>query len=199
MFELNIEKEIEFMIKYELTPDELFLIRLIFYAQNGYDNFLKEYFSNGHLTLSLREVLVSLKQKGVINKSYIVPDIGECFNARDVDFNKLVINNFLKNSGELGREFTEHYPISCAINGQLIFLKNVDKLYNSFDELYFDYGRKIHFNPQAHEEVLELLEWGKDNGLIKEGICNFIASERWHDLQKLRDNGDGFLNTNEVL
>ena len=34
--ELSIEKEIEFMIKYQLTSDELFLMKLIWYAQDNH-------------------------------------------------------------------------------------------------------------------------------------------------------------------
>ena len=63
--ELSIEREIDFMIRYGLTPDELFLIKLIWYAQDGHNEYLSEYFSENQLTLELRDVLISLQKKGM--------------------------------------------------------------------------------------------------------------------------------------
>lgn len=197
--ELSIEREIDFLIKYNLTPDELFLIKLIWYAQDGHDEYLSEYFSENQLTLELRDVLLSLQKKGIINKTYEVPEKGNILNPNDVDFNKNVVNSFLKHSQTLGMELFETYPASIIINGRTFSLRNITKLYKSLDEMCFEYGKAIKFNPDIHKEVLELLEWGKENNHINSGLCDFIASHQWLTLQELRDNGAETFNTNELI
>lgn len=187
--ELSIEREIDFLIKYNLTPDELFLTRMIFYAQNDHPEFLSEYFSENQLTLELRDVLISLQNKGIINKSYCIPKKGEILNPLDVDFNKNVVNSFLKHSQTLGMELFEKYPAFTIINGRTFSLRNITKLYKSLDEMCFDYGKAIKFDPVVHEQVIELLEWAKENNQIQSGICDFIASHQWDTLQQLRDGG----------
>ena len=42
-FELSIDREIQFMIKYQLTPDEFFLMKLIFFAQEGQDKYISQF------------------------------------------------------------------------------------------------------------------------------------------------------------
>lgn len=196
--ELSIEREIDFMIKYNLTPDELYLIRLIFYAQDGHDEYLSEYFSENELTKPLREVLLSLQNKGIINKTYIVPEKGQVFNANDVDFNKNVIKSFLQHSSELGMDLFMNYPPYTIINGKTFSLRNISKLYKSLDEFSFAYGKNINFSPEKHQEVLKLLEYGKENNLIHSGICDFI-SFGWLNLKELKDNNMGTFNTNELI
>ena len=34
---------------------------------------------------------------------------------------------------------------------------------------------------------MEILEWAKENDLINFGICEFIASHKWIELQYLKD------------
>lgn len=197
--ELSIEREIDFMIRYGLTPDELFLIKLIWYAQDGHNEYLSEYFSENQLTLELRDVLISLQKKGIINKTYEVPQKGSILNPQDVDFNKSVVNSFLKHSQTLGMELFEAYPAFTIINGRTFSLRNITKLYKSLDDMCFEYGKAIKFNPDLHKEVLELLEWGKENGHVSSGICDFIASNQWLTLKELRDNGAEIYDNTELI
>ena len=197
--ELSIEREIDFLIKYNLTPDELFLMKLIWYAQDGHPEYLSEYFSENQLTLELRDVLLSLQYKGIINKSYEVPEKGSILNPLDVDFNKNVVNSFLKHSLDLGMELFNAYPVFTIINGRTFSLRNITKLYKSLEEMAWEYGKAIKFDPEKHKEVIDLLEYGKENNLVQSGICDFIASNQWLTLKELRDGGTGFFNTNELL
>jgi len=113
-----------------------------------------------------------------INKTYEVPQKGSILNPQDVDFNKNVVNSFLKHSQTLGMELFEAYPAYTIINGRTFSLRNVTKLFKSLDDMCFEYGKAIKFNPDLHKEVLELLEWGKENGKISYGICEFIISAK---------------------
>lgn len=197
--ELSIDREIDFMIRYGLTPDELFLIKLIWYAQDGHNEYLSEYFSENQLTLELRDVLISLQKKGIINKTYEVPQKGSILNPQDVDFNKNVVNSFLKHSQTLGMELFEAYPAFTVINGRTFSLRNVAKHYKSLDEFCFDYGRAVKFNPEIHKQVLELLEWAKENGHISNGIADFVISHQWDVLQEMKDGGVTVFDTLEAL
>lgn len=197
--ELSIEKEINFMTKYQLTADEFFLMKLIWYAQDDHPEYLSKYFAECKLGKEIRELLMGLRDKEIINKSYTIPEKGEIFNPNDVDFNKNVIKSFMQHSQDLGMELFENYPAYTYINGRPFSLRNITKLYKSLDEMCFDYGQSIKFNPQKHKEVLEILEYARDNNLINNGICTFIAERQWDMFQQMRDEDTGEFKTSELI
>jgi hypothetical protein len=198
-YELSIDREIEFMLKYSLTADELFLIKLIFLAQDGHEEYLSNFFSQNKLSFDLRDILISLQEKEIINKSYKIPDKGKIFNPSNVDLNKQFLKGFLQHSEDLGMELFMNYPPFTRINGQLFSLRNITKLYKSMDDMCFNYGKSIKFDPNQHKHIMELLEYGKENNLINSGLCDFIASKKWLDLEAMRDEGMGTFNTNELV
>lgn len=57
------------------------------------------------------------------------------------------------------------------------------------DELYFSYGLAISHDYKKHQHVMELLEWGKKHDKINYGICEFIISRKWDELEKLKESG----------
>lgn len=187
------------MIKYQLTADELFTIRLIFYAQEGQEQYLNTFFSECALEKPLRDILISLQNKGIINKSYNVPESGEVFKSQDVDFNKTVLSQFLQHSQDLGMELFEAYPPFTIINGKTFSLRNIAKSFKDLDDMAWQYGRMIKFDQKKHEEIMELLEFGKENNLIHSGISDFILSQGWLALQVYKDEDMGIMNTNELL
>ena len=198
-YELSIDREIQFMIKYQLTPDEFFLIRLIFYAQEGQDKYISQFVNECGFEKPIREILNSLRDKGIINKSYVIPQAGEIFNPQDVDFNKNVLNQFFQHSQDLGMELFEAYPPFTIINGKTFSLRNISKNFKDLDDMCWNYGKSIRFNQQKHEEIMELLEFGKENNLIHSGISDFILSQGWMALQVYKDEDMGVMNTNELL
>lgn len=198
-FELSIDREIQFMIKYQLTPDEFFLMKLIFFAQEGQDKYISQFANECGFEKPIREILTSLQNKGVINKSYVIPQAGEIFNPQDVDFNKTVLNQFFQHSQDLGMELFEAYPPFTIINGKTFSLRNISKNFKDLDDMCWQYGRAIRFNQQKHEEIMELLEFGKENNLIHSGISDFILSQGWMALQVYKDEDMGVMNTNELL
>lgn len=179
------------MIKYQLTPDEFFLMRLIFYAQEGQDKYISQFANECRFEKPIREILNSLQDKGIINKSYVIPQAGEVFNPQDVDFNKNVLNQFFQHSQDLGMELFEAYPPFTIINGKTFSLRNISKNFKDFDDMCWNYGKSIRFNQQKHEEIMELLEFGKENNLIHSGISDFILSQGWMALQVYKDEDMG--------
>jgi hypothetical protein len=46
---------------------------------------------------------------------------------------------------------------------------------------------------------MELLRWGKEQGLINYGCLEFVASHKWDELKYLRDNGISSRIATEIL
>jgi hypothetical protein len=198
-FELSIDREIKYMIKYQLTADELFVLRLIFYAQEGHGEYISTFFSECQLGSSLRSILSSLQTKGIINKSYSIPEEGTVFKADDVDLNKHAVNQFLQHSTDMGMELFEAYPAYTTINGRTFSLRNITKNFKDLDDMCWQYGRMIKFDQRKHEEILELLEYAKENDLIHSGICDFILSQGWLALELYRDEGMGYFDNTTLI
>lgn len=197
--ELSIEREIQYMIKYQLTADELFVLKLIFYAQDGHDEYISMFFSECQLGQSLRSILHSLQLKGIINKSYVIPEEGSVFKAGDVDLNKNAVSQFVQHSTDMGIELFETYPMYTVINGRTFSLRNITKHFKDLDDMCWKYGKMIKFNQQKHEEILELLEYGKENDLIHSGIGDFILSQGWLALETYRDEGLGYYDNTTLI
>lgn len=176
--------------RYNLTPEEWLVTRLLILA--NVDEGHKQYFIR-YLNIprknTLRDVLVSLQDKSIILKSYKIPNPGERFNPEDVDLNKNFLKTFYKCSGILGQELFSNYPHCIESGGRIYVLNNITKGYKDMEELYYDYGRIIKFNPDTHKEVMELLEFGKEHNLISYGICEFIKSYKWLNIKKMKEDG----------
>lgn len=195
---ISIEKEINFMIDYQLSGDEMLLLKLVYLTQEGKDSYLKKYFTNVNV-LDIRENLLSLQNKGIINKSYTIPEKGTLFKPNDVVLNKNVIKQLYKASQELGLELFEAYPAFTTINGKVFSLRNISKKFNSFDEFCLCYGESINFNKDKHEEILNIIEEAKEENLINNGLCSFVIDRQWETIKIMKDNDMGYWNTNEVL
>ena len=198
MKEISIENEINFMIEYQLDGNEMFLFKLIYLAQEGHSEMLKKYFTNTNI-LNIQNILVSLQNKGIINKSYTIPEKGTIFKPQDVELNKNVVKTIYKFSQDLGMELFEAYPAFTTINGKVFSLRNISKKFNNFDEYCFEYGMAIKFNPEKHKEILDILEDAKNENLINSGLCSFVIDRQWETLKLVRDSDMGMLNTNELL
>jgi hypothetical protein len=186
---MSIDREIKFMIKYQLTADELFVLRLIFYAQEGHDEYISMFFTECQLSFSLKTILASLQSKGIINKSYVIPQAGEVFHPLDVDFNKEVLDQYLQHSTDMGIELFEAYPAYTNISGRTFSLRNISKNFRNLDDMCWHYGCAIKFDRKKHEEIMELLAFGKENNLIHSGISDFILSHGWLALEAYRNEG----------
>ena len=179
------------MEKYRLTAEELLVVELLFLAssEENHDEFLKQYFSMQITKTGLRDILISLQNKGVILKSYKVPAAGQPFNPQAVQFNSLFLNNYRKFSGELGIEFFNEYPSIALINGAEAPLKNFAKKFTSEEDFYYAYGKAIGWKPENHKRVLDIVRWGRDSGcrLMNMNIADFVISKMWNSVEELKD------------
>ena len=192
----NLSNQLAMMERYCLTAEESLLIELLFLAsiEEKHDEYLIKYFNLPIDKSDLRDLLFSLQNKGIINKSYKIPAKGVKFDPEAVEFNKNFLHNYRKYSGELGIEFFKEYPIIGLIKGIEVPLKNYAKKFNSEEELYFQYGKNIGWKLDKHKEVIELIRWGKENktNLLTMNIADFVISKMWESLKELKE-GDNLL------
>ena len=186
-FDLSVDREIDFMLAYGLTADELFVIKLIFYAQDGHDEYIKRYFNECHLTLDLVDILQSLQDKGIILKSYKIPAKNAVFNPVDVEFGQLFKKNFNMHSWDMGMDIFNMYPTFLGSDGNRYSAKNIAKHFKSMDDFCFAYGKSIKFNPEVHQKVLDILQWAIENNEISYGICEFVISMKWRELEQIKE------------
>lgn len=173
------------MATYHLTADEMLLIYLTYLARDeeGHSELFTQWFKNGGQN-QLRDLFNSLKSKGLIHKDYN-PKI---YTPNEVEFNKTFLKSWIKNSGQMGKELFDAYPPFLNINGKYAPLKDVSKRFASLDDFFFFYGTQINHNPEKHKEVLDILNWSKENGYLNFGILSFVISRQWESLKQLRDN-----------
>lgn len=177
--------------KYNLTAEEWLVTRLLVLASvdEGHKEYFMRYAQIPH-DFKLRDILKSLQNKSVILQSYKIPNVGQSFDPEDVDLNKNFLKNFYKCSGIMGEELFMAYPAYIISNtGVRYILNNISKCYDNMEDLYFDYGRIIKFNPETHKKVMELLKFGIEHNLITYGICEWIKSYKWLTVEKMKQDG----------
>jgi hypothetical protein len=81
----------------------------------------------------LRELCQSLKEKKVILANYNLTS----YDPDEIEFNKNLIKQYFKLSGELGQELMKAYPKTLVVNNKLLFLNNISKKFLDQNEFYF--------------------------------------------------------------
>ncbi len=176
------------MATYNLTADELLLVYLTLLARDeegNHSELFAQWFNNGGKD-RLRDLFNSLQNKGIILKSYNP----ESYVPNEIEFNKNFIKFWTKNSGEMGQELFRNYPSFGNINGKYIPLRDISKRFSSLDDFFFFYAKEIGHNPEKHKEIMDILNWGKENKLISFSILNFVLSHQWEALDELKNNPD---------
>ncbi len=178
------------MTEYNLTAEELLVVQLLFEAssEENHPEFLIKFYSGLHTT-PLLDIIHSLQDKHVITKKYD-PKKGENFDPEAVVMNDNFLNKYRKYSGELGMEFYNEYPSIALINGQIFDLKNWAKKFQQEEDFHYAYSKAIGHKTSKHEEVIELLKWGRENNcnLLNRNIAEFVISKGWERIKEFRDN-----------
>lgn len=185
--EISIKNELLLMIQYNLSIEEMFILKLIFLAQESKSEFLELYINECNPKNELIDILKTLQDKNVLIKNQLIK--GDKFNADTLKFNKFFEKNYLKHSYEIGMDLFNKYPSIIFIDGKRCSLKNISKKYNSIEEMSYAYGKAIGFDYNKHKEVLAILQWAIENDLIHYGICEFIISMKWLELSQLKEEG----------
>jgi hypothetical protein len=197
----NLEEQVVILEKYKINSDELLFITVILLIQEGDDNpYINLYFSlPAKCRGGIRDILTSLQQKQVITKEYKIPPAGSKFVPEDVTFNKNFTKTFYKGSFWLGKELFENYPISTVVNGVEYKLRRVSKKYDSLEDAYKAYGKAISWKPDVHQNIMELIEWGKNNNYQFTTLDSFIVDNDWLNIAAMKDNSILDSNTVKML
>ncbi len=188
---LTLEGEISILSKYKITSNELMFIRtLLMLQEEENEDIFQKYIESLHeCDINIRDVILSLQEKGIILKSYHCPKSGESFDPYEIPFNKNFIKNLYKSSFEMGKELFEEYPQFGNIQGSIVPLRSVARKFDSLEDCYFRYGRSIRWNQETHNHIIKLVKWGKENNIINQTLANFVINQAWIDLEALK-NGD---------
>ena len=190
--ELSLNEEIQIYINSGLTPTELFILRLLFLAIDGDSKFLVNYVSNtANGKEVLKSVLVSLKNKKVINSTFELPKEGQALNFKNIPINKVFLKNYLRESNDIGKELFDSYPPFINIGGKLCSIKNITKAnLFSLEDFCIYYAKSIKSSGVTHERVMAALEFAKDNNLINYSIIEFIASMKYLEIEYIQGSGN---------
>ena len=195
-FETTIEDTITLLEKYNLTPTELFVIRLILLLkEEGKYEYLQRYASKFN---NIREILISLQNKEIILKSYKIPNQGEKFVPENIEFNKNFLKQFFRASFEMGKELFDVYPQTTIVNGSVYNLRRISKKFDSLEDAFFKYARYIKNSPEQHNDIIELVKWGIDNGYNFTTLDDFICDNAWLAIAAIKDGNAINVNTNAI-
>ena len=190
-FNYSIDDDLSFQEKYQITPNELFILKTLLLLQEDEQDI--EYFQRFVQIPANKEIfrssLQSLQNKSLILKTYKIPEQGKAFNPYDIPINKVLIKNMHKASFDLGQELFDVYPRYGTINGGMVPLHGVSKRFGSREEFYRFYSKIINWNPETHNKIIELIKWEQNNniGFLNMTILSFVIDHRWEALQDIKD------------
>lgn len=192
---LTLENELCLLEKYNLNPTELFTIKLILLAkEDGEYKWLQRYVQ----IVKLREILVSLQEKGIILKSWKLPKEGQQLIVEEIPFNQNFQKQYFRASFEMGEELFNIYPQSTIVNGQVYNLKRVSRKFDSLEDAFAKYAKYIHNSPEKHQEVIELVKWGIDNGYNFTTLDSFIVDNSWIAIKAMKEGNGINVNTEAI-
>ena len=90
----------------------------------------------------------------------------------------------------MGQELFNIYPQTTIVNGQLFGLRTVSKHFDSLEQAFQKYAKYIRNNPETHNHIIELIEWGKENQYNFTTLDSFIVDMGWKAIEAQR-NGEG--------
>ena len=190
------ENELVLMEKYKIDPTELFTIRVILIAQDGDYEPLKRL--NAILDGGLRLMLERLQSKGIIIQAYKLPKPGTQFIPEDVQFNKNFIKQFYRASFEMGEELFDAYPQFTVVQGATYNLRRVSKKFNDLEDAFAKYAKVIKNDPEKHQEIIDLIAWGIENGYNFTTLDDFICDRGWTALEAFKNGNGTNVNTNAI-
>ena len=191
MKHLDLKQQLTWCNTFNITPNELILFEVLLLLQENDDpELVKFYFE---LTESARgsfkDSLSRLQEAGLVNKSYKIPEKGTRINPYDIPLNKTKTKHFYKCSFELGKELYENYPLSTVVNGVEYKLRRISKKFNSLEDAYIKYGKSIGWNPDRHNEIIELIKQGVANNYNFTTLDDFIVDNDWLNLEAISKDG----------
>ena len=76
------------------------------------------------------------------------------------------------------------YPRLLDINGKKYNLVNVGEA-----DLAISYQQNLEITEYNHEQVMELVKWGKENDCLNVGLRKFAYTQYWLTLEEMKSSG----------
>lgn len=187
----SIKEQLMLMERFSLTAEEFLAIEMLFYSKDAVEVDTLVLYNNLPIEKSgFSEILKNLKQKGVLDESFKIPNKGESFDVMSLPFSEKFQKAYKKSSGELGQELYEAYPFATFIDGELKPQRCFDQFFKSKEEMCFEYGKAICWSQERHQEVLDLIKWAKDHDHfgIRMSLGSFITNRMWESIKLVKDN-----------
>lgn len=199
MGELNIDNEASILTKYNLNPNELYVIKCLLFMQEDESKYLQSYLQLPESTRgNFRDILLSLQNKHLILSSFTIPSKGQSLDLSQIPFSKNFLKDYYRSSFELGKELFEAYPQFGEINGKVISLRGVASKFDSLEDAYRVYGKIIHYKEEVHKEIISLVNWAKNNNILNQSLASFIVNQGWIDLKAIKDGKVVNYNVNSI-
>lgn len=199
MEELNIDNEASILTKYNLNPNELYVIKCLLFMQEDESKYLQSYLQLPESTRgNFRDILLSLQNKHLILSSFTIPSKGQSLYLSQIPFSKNFLKDYYRSSFELGKELFEAYPQFGEINGKVISLRGVASKFDSLEDAYRVYGKIIHYKEEVHKEIISLVNWAKNNNILNQSLASFIVNQGWIDLKAIKDGKVVNYNVNSI-
>lgn len=199
MGELNIDNEASILTKYNLNPNELYVIKCLLFMQEDESKYLQSYLQLPESTRgNFRDILLSLQNKHLILSSFTIPSKGQSLDLSQIPFSKNFLKDYYRSSFELGKELFEAYPQFGEINGKVISLRGVASKFDSLEDAYRVYGKIIHYKEKVHKEIISLVNWAKNNNILNQSLASFIVNQGWIDLKAIKDGKVVNYNVNSI-
>ena len=199
MGELNIDNEASILTKYNLNPNELYVIKCLLFMQEDESKYLQSYLQLPESTRgNFRNILLSLQNKHLILSSFTIPSKGQSLDLSQIPFSKNFLKDYYRSSFELGKELFEAYPQFGEINGKVISLRGVASKFDSREDAYRVYGKIIHYKEEVHKEIISLVNWAKNNNILNQSLASFIVNQGWIDLKAIKDGKVVNYNVNSI-
>lgn len=194
MRHLDLKQQLIWCDTYKITPNELLLFEMLLLIQEDDDpEIVKMYFSLDEKSRgSVRAALQRLQEQELINKSYKIPEVGSNFNPYDIPLNKNKVKQFYKCSFELGKDLWDIYPQFGLVNSNMVGLRAISDKDDSIEDFYKRYGKEIHWNPEEHQRIIDLVKWAKETNIINYTISKFVRNHKWEELEALKNGDTGY-------
>ena len=188
----TIENEMALLERYKLTPTELFTVKVILLATDNGDYTWVQKFAK---LLKLRDVLISLQEKGIILKSFKIGSEGSSLSIEDIPFNQNFKKQFFRASFEMGEELFNTYPQFIVVGGVSYNARRVSKKYNDLEDAFAKYGKAIKNSPDLHQQITDdhfvgipsLCIDGSNEQLIEKSQLQCIDhSSLWNNIELLK-------------
>lgn len=189
------ENELCLLEKYNLTPTELFVVKVILLAQNE-----NEYEPLQRIAqlLKLRPILESLREKEIILKSWKLPKEGSKLDIEDIPFNKNFLKQFFRASFEMGQELFEAYPQFLTIQGVVFNARRVSKKFDDIETAFAKYGKAIKYNDEQHQQIISDIKKGIEAGYNFTTLDDFICDRGWTALNAFLNGNGTNINTEAI-